>query len=45
LNLARELARLHGGDLQLLRSDEDGTEFEVRFRLLKQVAPKSADIA
>jgi signal transduction histidine kinase len=45
LNLARELARLHGGDLRLLRSDEDWTEFEVRFRLLKQVAPKSADIA
>ena len=32
LNLARELARLHGGDLRLVRSDEDGTEFEVRFR-------------
>jgi signal transduction histidine kinase len=45
LNLARELARLHGGDLRLLRSDEDWTEFEVRFRLLKQVVPKSADIA
>jgi len=45
LNLARELARLHGGDLRLLRSEEDWTEFEVRFRLLKQVAPKSAHIA
>jgi signal transduction histidine kinase len=45
LNLARELARLHGGDLRLLRSDEDWTEFEVRFRLLKQVIPKSAGIA
>ena len=33
LNLARELARLHGGDLRLTRSDEEGTEFEVRFRL------------
>jgi signal transduction histidine kinase len=31
LNLARELARLHGGDLRLLRSDEEWTEFEVRF--------------
>jgi signal transduction histidine kinase len=30
LNLARELARLHGGDLILLRSDEAMTEFEVR---------------
>ncbi len=33
LNLARELARLHGGDLRLLRSDEEWTEFEVCFRL------------
>jgi signal transduction histidine kinase len=32
LNLARELARLHGGDLRLVRSDQKGTEFEVRFR-------------
>ena len=32
LNLARELARLHGGDVLLLRSDENWTEFEVRFR-------------
>lgn len=31
LNLARELARLHGGDLRLVRSDESITEFEVRF--------------
>lgn len=31
LNLARELARLHGGDLRLVRSDEDWTEFEARF--------------
>jgi signal transduction histidine kinase len=33
LNLARELARLHEGDLRLTRSDEQWTEFEVRFRL------------
>jgi signal transduction histidine kinase len=33
LNLARELVRLHGGDLRLSRSDGDWTEFEVRFRL------------
>ncbi len=33
LNLARELARLHGGDVQLLRSDGTWTEFEVTFRL------------
>lgn len=31
LNLAHELARLHGGELRLLRSDEEWTEFEVRF--------------
>jgi signal transduction histidine kinase len=31
LNLARELARLHGGDLRLIRSKNDWTEFEVRF--------------
>jgi signal transduction histidine kinase len=33
LNLARELARLHGGELRLASSDGDWTEFEVRFRL------------
>jgi signal transduction histidine kinase len=33
LNLARELARLHGGDLRLARSDETWTEFEAHFRL------------
>ena len=33
LNLARELARLHQGDLRLVRSDGEGTEFEVTFRL------------
>jgi signal transduction histidine kinase len=31
LNVARDLARLHGGDLQLVRSDEEWTEFEARF--------------
>jgi signal transduction histidine kinase len=31
LNLARELARLHGGYLRLVRSENDWTEFEVRF--------------
>src|SRR6266403_2106379 len=29
LKLARELARLHGGDLRLVRSEDDWTEFEV----------------
>jgi signal transduction histidine kinase len=33
LNLARELARLHQGDLRLARSDENWTEFEASFRL------------
>ncbi len=36
LNLARELACLHGGDLRLARSDDDWTEFEVRFRRAEQ---------
>jgi signal transduction histidine kinase len=31
LNLARELARLHGGELRLVSSENDWTEFEVRF--------------
>ena len=42
LNLARELARLHGGDLRLVRSDQKGTEFEVRFRVAKTTAPTMA---
>jgi len=33
LNLARELARLHGGDLLLRRSDGEWTEFEILFRV------------
>lgn len=33
LNLARELARLHGGDVRLVRSDGEWTEFEVIFQL------------
>jgi signal transduction histidine kinase len=32
LNLARELARIHLGDLQLERSDAEWTEFAVTFR-------------
>jgi signal transduction histidine kinase len=31
LNLARKLTRLHGGDLLLVRSENDWTEFEVHF--------------
>jgi signal transduction histidine kinase len=32
LNLARDLARLHGGDLRLVCSGNDWTEFELRLR-------------
>jgi signal transduction histidine kinase len=32
LNLSRELARLHEGDLRLVRSEADWTEFELRLR-------------
>ena len=42
LNLARELTRLHGGDLRLVRSDGEWTEFEVRFRVAKRTAPVMA---
>jgi signal transduction histidine kinase len=36
LNLARELARIHGGDLRLARSDAEWTEFEARFVLFQK---------
>lgn len=39
LNLARELARLHGGELNLVSSENGWTEFEVRFREANQPAP------
>lgn len=38
LNLARQLARLQGGDLRFVRSDEEWTEFEVRFQLAPEPA-------
>lgn len=41
LNLARELARLHQGELRLIKSQDDWTEFEVSFRLA-QSAPAAA---
>jgi signal transduction histidine kinase len=44
LNLARELARLHGGDLRLVGSDNDWTEFEVRFRVAQQAPSRAAEI-
>lgn len=45
LNLARELARIHGGDLRLVRSDDAWTEFEVRFRCAKPSPITTADAA
>lgn len=45
LNLAQELARLHGGDLRLVRSDEERTEFEVRFRPAREPAMQVAQPA
>jgi signal transduction histidine kinase len=45
LNLARELALLHGGDLKLVRSDDDWTEFEVRFRVAQPVPSRAAQVA
>ena len=42
LNLARELARLQGGDVRLVRSDNECTEFEVRFR--KAARPQQSKI-
>ncbi len=44
LNLARELARLHGGEVRLAGSAPDWTEFEVSFRLAK-VTPVSLPVA
>jgi len=45
LNLARELARLHGGGLRLVRSGDDWTEFEVRFRALHPVPAAAVEVA
>jgi signal transduction histidine kinase len=45
LNLARELTRLHGGELRLVSSSERWTEFEVRFRAAEQPARDSRETA
>ena len=45
LNLARELARLHQGDLRLVRSDEQWTEFEVRFRVAQPRPVAAKEVA
>jgi signal transduction histidine kinase len=42
LSLARDLAQLHGGDLRLVRSENDWTEFEVRFRLMESKSSRAA---
>jgi signal transduction histidine kinase len=44
LNLARELVRLHGGELRLVSSIEKWTEFEVRFRLAHEPARNGQSI-
>jgi signal transduction histidine kinase len=38
LNLARELARLHGGSLRLVHSEDDWTEFELRLPAAQPIA-------
>jgi len=45
LNLARELVRLHGGELRLVTSNEKWTEFEVRFRVASEPAGDVPPIA
>jgi signal transduction histidine kinase len=45
LNLARDLSRLHGGDLRLVRSENDWTEFEVHFRVASPMANSQAEVA
>ena len=44
LNLARELARLHHGDLRLARSEGNWTEFEARFRLALPAPATAQDL-
>jgi signal transduction histidine kinase len=38
LNLARQLARLHGGEIRLVRSNDDWTEFELRLRVAESAS-------
>ena len=45
LNVARDLARLQGGELRLRRSENDWTEFEARFRLAAQQPQRAAEAA
>lgn len=41
LNLAWELTRIHQGELRLARSENDWTEFEVRFNIAAPSRPKT----
>jgi signal transduction histidine kinase len=41
LNLARALAQLHGGDLKLVRSENDWTEFEVCFHIAAPLSDRT----
>ncbi|MGB8166322.1 MAG: HAMP domain-containing sensor histidine kinase [Chthoniobacteraceae bacterium] len=45
LNLARELVRLHHGDLRLVRSDSEWTVFETRFRLARRAPVSALEVA
>ena len=45
LNIARELVRIHGGDLRLARSEGGWTEFEVHFRVARQTAVTATELA
>jgi signal transduction histidine kinase len=45
LNLARALVRLHGGELNLVSSNEEWTEFEVRFRSAENAGVNSGQRA
>jgi signal transduction histidine kinase len=45
LNLARELAFLHGGDLRLVRSEDDWTEFELRLPIAEPAPRRGAEVA
>ena len=42
LNLARELVRLHKGDLKLVRSADDWTEFELRLRAAQPIVERAS---
>ena len=45
LNLARELVRLHGGELRLVRSDGEWTEFSALFRAAVPAAAEPSRVA